>query len=116
MTYEININISKARVLDEVDKRTAYIGKKATSEQDPGAYERVATVDANREQLDIYWMEACSDATTALDHWATSVRSQVLSHHPEIGTDHNFLESGRIHVSTPFNIQHSKTRNRGRSR
>lgn len=86
----ITINISKARVLDEVAKTTAYIGKKATSDQDPGAYERIATTDANREQLDRYWMEACSDATMMLDHWVISARSQVLSHHPEIGTNADY--------------------------
>lgn len=87
----ITIQVSKARVLDEVAKTTAYIGQKATSEQDPDAYNRIATTDANREQLDRYWMEACSDTTMMLGHWVVSARSQVLSHHPELGTSADYL-------------------------
>lgn len=83
-----NINISKSRVLDEVAKTTAYIGSKAVSADDPGAYERVATTDANREQLERYWMEACSGASLLLDHWLVSVSSHVLTHHPELDKDY----------------------------
>ena len=86
----ITIQVSKARVLDEVAKTTAYIGQKATSEQDPDAYNRIATTDANREQLDRYWMEACSGVTMLLDHWVVSVRSQILSHHPELGVEADY--------------------------
>ena len=55
-TITKDIQISKARVLDEVAKTTAYIGSKAVSEQDPGAYDRISAIDANREQLERYWM------------------------------------------------------------
>lgn len=85
-----NIQVSKARVMDEVAKATAYIGQKAVSQQDPDAYERIATTDANREELDRYWMEACTAASLLLDHWLTDQTSQVLSHHPEIGTAHDY--------------------------
>lgn len=98
-TITYNIEIGKARVLDEVAKTTAYIGSKAVSEQDPGAYVRVAVVDANREQLDRYWMESCSDASVALNHWASSIRSQVLTHHPEIGSDRDF----KVSLAMPTN-------------
>lgn len=89
-TITQNIRISKARVMDEVKKATAYIGSKAVSAQDPGAYERVATTDANREQLDRYWMEACSSAGILLDHWMVNQSSQMLSHHPEIGRANDY--------------------------
>lgn len=91
MTITYNIQISKARVFDEVAKTTEYIGSKAVSDQDPGAYERIAAIDANREQLDRYWTEACNGATRAMSHWVTSVRSQALTHHPEIGNDRDYL-------------------------
>ena len=90
MVINQNIQISKARVMDEVAKATAYIGQKAVSQQDPDAYERIATTDANREELDRYWMEACTAASLLLDHWLTDQTSQVLSHHPEIGTAHDY--------------------------
>lgn len=90
MVITQNIQISKARVMDEVAKATAYIGSKAVSEQDPGAYERIATTDANLEELDRYWMEGCTAASLLLDHWLTDQTSQVLSHHPEIGTARDY--------------------------
>lgn len=96
-TITINIQVSKQRVMDEVAKTTAYIGSKAVSEQDPGAYDRIATTDANREQLDRYWMEACSGASLLLDHWMVNVTSQVLTHHPELGNDY------RATLSMPTN-------------
>lgn len=91
MAITYNIQIGKARVMDEVRKTTEYIGSKSVSEQDPGAYERITAVDANREQLDRYWTEACDGATRALAHWVESVRSQSLTHHPEIGSDRDYL-------------------------
>lgn len=90
MVITQNIQISKARVMNEVAKATAYIGQKAVSAQDPGAFERIATTDANREELDRYWMEACTSANLLLDHWLVSVTTQVLSHHPEIGTAYDY--------------------------
>jgi len=89
-TITVNIQVSKSRVFDEVQKTTEYIGHKSVSDQDPGAYERIAAIDANREQLDRYWMEACGDAAMLLDHWTASITSQVLTHHPELDASHDF--------------------------
>lgn len=99
MTITYNIQISKARVLDEVQKTSAYIGSKAMSAQDPGAYERVAAVDANREQLDRFWMEACDDLSLLLSHWIVSVTSQMLAHHPEIGAANDY----KVTLAMPTN-------------
>lgn len=104
-TITINIQVSKARVMDEVAKTTAYIGKKAASAEDPGTFERVATIDANREQLDRYWMEACSGASLLLDHWMTSVASQVLTHHPELDKDY----IATLSMPTNWPIQYQPT-------
>lgn len=104
-TITKDIQISKARVLDEVAKTTAYIGSKAVSEQDPLAYERISTTDANREQLDRYWMEACSDLSAVLAHWAMTIRSQMLSHHPEIGTDKDY--QARLQLPTNWDASYS---------
>lgn len=84
----LDITVSKLRVLDEVAKTTAYIGSKAMKAEDPGAYERVANVDADREQLERYWMEACSDVDLLLDEWVMSSTTQVLTHHPELDRDY----------------------------
>jgi hypothetical protein len=90
MVITLNIQVSKARVFDEVQKTTEYIGSKAVSAEDRGAYERIAAIAANREQLDRYWMEACGDAAMLLDHWMVSITSQVLTHHPELDVSHDF--------------------------
>lgn len=104
-TITVNIKISKARVLDEAMKTTAYIGKKAASAEDPGTYERVAAIDANREQLDRYWTEACSDASMLLDHWMITVASQVLSHHPELDRDY----TATLNMPTNWPSQYQST-------
>lgn len=88
MAITYNIQASKQRVMDEVMKTTEYIGSKAVTREDPGAYNRIAATSANREQLDRYWMEGCSGASMLLDHWMTSQTSQMLTHHPELGNDY----------------------------
>jgi hypothetical protein len=89
-TITVNIQVSKARAFDEVQKTTEYIASKAVSAEDLGAYERIAAIDSNREQLDRYWMEACGDVAMLLDHWTVSITSQVLTHHPELDASHDF--------------------------
>lgn len=99
MATTLNITISKSRVMDEVQKTTEYIGKKATSEKDPDAYERISAVDADLEQLDRYWMEACSGATTDLSHWLIAADSQLLGHHYDPTRDYH------VELSLPLNWQ-----------
>jgi len=82
---DYTIKIEKALVLNEVKKTSAYIGKKLTTAEDPGAFERVSLVDANEEQLDRYWTEACSAATLALSHWQLLSKAQPL----HAGDDYN---------------------------
>lgn len=105
MVITLNIVISKVRVLDEVAKTTAYIGSKAMSGEDPGAYDRIAALDADREQLDRYWMEACSEASRLLDHWMVSVSDQTLTHHVELGRDY----AATLAMPTNWNSAYSKT-------
>lgn len=66
---EITINIDKQSVFDEVNKTSGYIGAKS---QDLAQYDRTALVQANDEQLDRFWDEACSLATTTLAQWLMS--------------------------------------------
>ena len=97
MAITVNINISKAKVMEEVAKTTGYIGQKAVSGEDPAAYNRIAVIDANREQLDRYWMEACSAMTTLLGHDLTDAESQVL---PASGTNNT---NYRVKLRLPSN-------------
>ena len=97
MATTLSITISKSRVIDEAQKASAYIGKKLTNEKDPGAYERIAALDADREQLDIYWMEACNDATLGMGHWLIAVTDQMLGHHYDHTRDYH------VELSLPSN-------------
>jgi len=72
MTVEHIITIDKKTVLDEVKKSSAYIGSKLTTDKDPAAYSRVSLIEANDEQLERFWCEACSEAVASLSHWQTS--------------------------------------------
>lgn len=89
MATTLSITINKSRVIDEAQKASAYIGKKLTTDKDPDAYERIAALDADREQLDRYWMEACDAATTSLSHWLVSVDDQMLGHHADLTRDYH---------------------------
>jgi hypothetical protein len=53
---EIELNIKKNEVLEEVAKTSAYSGSKMT--EDEGAYERIFTTDADREMLERFWSES----------------------------------------------------------
>lgn len=83
----LSITISKSRVLDEVAKTSAYIGAKMMSGDDPVAYERIATTDADREQLERYWMECCADMASVLNGWVSYAGNQGMTHHVEIDRD-----------------------------
>lgn len=78
MAIEVNIRILRSTVLEEVRKTTAYIGSKAISAEDPGAFGRVAAVEANDEQLDRYFSEACADAKLAMVHWIIYANWQTV--------------------------------------
>lgn len=53
---EIELNVKKNEVLEEVAKTSAYSGSKMT--EDEGAYERIFTTDADREMLERFWSES----------------------------------------------------------
>jgi len=97
MAVTLNITINKSRVIDEVQKTAAYVGSKSISKDDPDAYERISTVDADREQLDRYWMEACSGMTTGVSHWLIAAADQMLGHHYDPSRDYH------VELSLPSN-------------
>lgn len=87
-TITVNIKISKAQVLEEVAKTTAYIGSKSISAEDPGAYSRVSTTTANQEQLDRYWMSACTEASHAMRGWMSKVNKHLLNGVADMSRDY----------------------------
>jgi len=63
---DITLTYNKSDVLDEVRKTSAYIGAKS---QDIIAYDKIALINANDEQLDRFWDECCADTTDMLAKW-----------------------------------------------
>ena len=67
---EININVNKISVYDEVAKTTSYIGAKMDQE---GAYQRIFTTDEDRTMLERFWVETAATATEMLKEYAVMV-------------------------------------------
>ena len=67
---EININVNKISVYDEVAKTTSYIGAKMGQE---GAYQRIFTTDEDRTMLERFWVETAATATEMLKEYAVMV-------------------------------------------
>ena len=85
---EVTLTIDKSRVWDEIAKATSYTGAKMMSAEDPGAYERIFTTDADRQMLERYWVEACSLATDTLKPWLSSVDNQPIHHGVDMTSDY----------------------------
>lgn len=62
--FTSSIIIQKASVYEEVAKTTAYTGAKM--KDDESAYNRIFATDADREMLERFWNEACSNTTEEL--------------------------------------------------
>lgn len=62
----ITIQFTKSDILDEVKKTSAYLGAKS---QDAETFARVAIVDANDEQLQVFWDDACALVAGSLHRW-----------------------------------------------
>lgn len=96
----VDITISKAQVLDEVTKLTAYTGAKAMTDQDTGVYERIAITDADRDLLERYWAEACASVTEALKRWVIADPGTAIGHHPDIGENY----TARLSLTDQWNM------------
>lgn len=68
----IEIIISKTEVLEKVSLESAYTGAK--TDQDDRFYDRVATIDADKELLSGFWIESCGKITDKLREF---IRSSV---------------------------------------
>lgn len=83
----ITIRIDKGHVYNEAAKLTGYLGAKAM-DADRGAYRRVALTDADRELLERYFAESCSEVTTSLSRWLVSVSDHPYGHGTDLGADY----------------------------
>lgn len=74
---DVNLQVNKSYVYDEVAKTTSYTGAKMQG--DEGAYLRIFTTDDDRQMLERFWVEACSSATELLKPYIVSVSSHPVS-------------------------------------
>lgn len=64
---EVMLTVSQQRVFNEVARKSAYIGGKTVpNEKDPDVYDRVAVVDEDSPELEVFWDEATVDLANAL--------------------------------------------------
>ena len=83
---KITLKINKATVYDEVSKTSAYEGVKG-SDETMALYDKVFVTDAEREQIERYWCEACSNLTAVLARWADSVSEHHIGNPPDLSED-----------------------------
>lgn len=78
----VELNVGKLNVYDEVAKVTSYEGAKAA--EDGSAYERVFTTDQDRMLLESYWLDACEAVNDQVKNYLSSVEAQPISHCVEL--------------------------------
>lgn len=83
----IEITVSKSKVLTEVAKTTAYVGKKMGDD----AYSRISTTDEDNIMLERFWVEACEMANSGLRHYISYAEPQEMSHGADLTKDYCIL-------------------------
>lgn len=66
---EITVFIDRENVFNEVAKTTSYEGVKNDDNSDGKMYDKSFTVDADREMLERYWAETCTDISIILQRF-----------------------------------------------
>ena len=74
---KIEIKISKTEILDKVSLASAYAGAK--NEGDAGLFDRVATIDADKQLLSEFWSEICGLIIDKLRGFIDSVDNSDLA-------------------------------------
>lgn len=75
---ETTLTVDRDEVFEEVKKTSSYTGRKideaaAPAEGQETAYDRIRTTDATKEQLERFFSEAASMATTYMQKYITSI-------------------------------------------
>jgi hypothetical protein len=102
---DVNLQVNKSYVYDEVAKTTSYTGAKMQG--DEGAYLRIFTTDDDRQMLERFWAEACSSATELLKPFIVSVSAQPVSHTVNLGNNYDVT----LQLSTAFDTSLSDSIN-----
>lgn len=69
---ELVITITKANVIAEVNKTSAYIGAKTITQDGENLYYNISTIKEDAEMLERYWNEACSNVAAVAKEYVTA--------------------------------------------
>lgn len=69
---EVVITITKADVIAEVNKTSAYIGAKTIAQDGENLYYNISTAKEDAEMLERYWGEACSSVAAVAKEYVTA--------------------------------------------
>lgn len=69
---ELVITITKADVIAEVNKTSAYIGAKTIAQEGENLYYNISTIKEDAEMLERYWREACSNVAAVAKEYVTA--------------------------------------------
>ena len=69
---ELIITITKADVIAEVNKTSAYIGAKTITQDGENLYYNISTIKEDAEMLERYWNEACSNVAAVAKEYVTA--------------------------------------------
>lgn len=69
---ELVITITKADVIAEVNKTSAYIGAKTIAQGGENLYYNISTIKEDAEMLERYWREACSNVAAVAKEYVTA--------------------------------------------
>ena len=69
---ELVITITKADVIAEVNKTSAYISAKTITQDGEDLYYNISTIKEDAEMLERYWNEACSNVAAVAKEYVTA--------------------------------------------
>ncbi len=90
----ISLLIEKQKVYEEVAQTTSYTGAKLKDE-DPKAYDRMMTTDADQSQLERFWTESCVATCEALKKYLDEEETDSTGFHLTLSLSSSFDESLR---------------------
>lgn len=88
MGVNIDLQVSKVLVYNEVAKTTAYTGAKASKDDDTSAYDRIFTTEADKIALETFWNDTTNAATDIFKEFITSVSNHPASNGIDLTQDY----------------------------
>lgn len=100
---KIQIGISKAAVMAEIERKTNYTGRKRVGDED--AYDRIRTIDEDREELDNFFDEVRVELVSGLSGRITDESDDGECYNVEMEVDDSFrLMFKKVLEKALFNV------------